>query len=83
MMRSQTHHELTTRRVPAGPSEPYSTDEDLLAWMGRQFKEFGNIYKASIYGTSAYVITAPVYAHHVLVQNWRNYVKGQLTSPCD
>ena len=46
--------------------------------MSRQFKEFGNIYKASIYGTSAYVITDPRYAHHVLVQNWQNYVKGQI-----
>jgi cytochrome P450 len=45
--------------------------------MSRQFSEFGNIYKASIYGTSAYVITDPGYAHHVLVQNWQNYVKGQ------
>jgi cytochrome P450 len=49
-----------------------------LAWMSRQFKEFGDIYKASIYGTSAYVITDPRYAHHVLVRNWQNYVKGQI-----
>jgi len=46
--------------------------------MSNQFKEFGNIYKASIYGTSAYVVTDPRYAHHVLVQNWQNYVKGQI-----
>ncbi|HEY3043361.1 MAG TPA: cytochrome P450 [Vicinamibacterales bacterium] len=49
-----------------------------MAWMSRQFKEFGDIYKASIYGTSAYVITDPRYAHHVLVRNWQNYVKGQI-----
>lgn len=69
---------MTSRRIPPGPSEPYSTDEQLLAWMSRQFKEFGDIYKASIYGTSAYVITDPRYAHHVLVRNWQNYVKGQI-----
>jgi cytochrome P450 len=68
----------TTRRIPPGPKEPYCPNEDLLGWMSRQFKEFGNIYKASIYGTSAYVITDPRHAYHVLVQNWQNYVKGQI-----
>jgi cytochrome P450 len=46
--------------------------------MSHQFKTFGDIYKASIYGASAYVITDPACAHHVLVENWQNYVKGQI-----
>jgi cytochrome P450 len=45
--------------------------------MGRQFTVFGDIYKASIYGTSVYAIRDVEFAHHVLVENWQNYVKGQ------
>jgi cytochrome P450 len=84
-MRSEEERDVTvvpvgsTRRIPPGPSEPFSGNEELLAWMGRQFTAFGNIYKASIYGASAYVIRDPEYAHHVLVRNWQNYVKGQNT----
>ena len=32
-----------------------------------------------MYGTSAYVIRDVEFAYHVLVENWQNYVKGQLT----
>jgi cytochrome P450 len=46
--------------------------------MGRQFRIFGDIYKASVYGTSVYAIRDVEFAHHVLVENWQNYVKGQL-----
>ena len=66
-------------RIPPGPQEKYETTEDLLVWMSRQFRIFGDIYKASVYGTSAYVIRDVEFAHHVLVENWQNYVKGQLT----
>jgi len=45
--------------------------------MNRQFEEYGDIYKASVYGTNAYVIRAPEYAQHVLRKNWQNYPKGQ------
>jgi len=45
--------------------------------MGDQFKRFGNTYKASIYGTSVYVVRDPQYAQHVLRENWQNYAKGQ------
>ena len=41
------------------------------------FTRYGNIYKASVYGTNVYVISTPEYAHHVLSKNWQNYVKGQ------
>jgi len=46
--------------------------------MGEQFKCFGDTYKASIYGTSAYVTRDPQYAQHVLRANWQNYTKGLL-----
>jgi len=45
--------------------------------MSRQFKTFGDIYKASVYGNSVYAIRDVEFAHHVLVENWQNYVKGQ------
>ncbi|HUN60384.1 MAG TPA: cytochrome P450 [Candidatus Sulfotelmatobacter sp.] len=46
--------------------------------MGRQFDLFGDIYKTSIYGTDAYVVRNVESAYHVLVENWQNYVKGQI-----
>jgi cytochrome P450 len=64
-------------RIPPGPQEEYKAKEDLLEWMGRQFAIFGDIYKASIAGSSAYVIRDVEFAHYVLVENWQNYVKGQ------
>jgi cytochrome P450 len=63
-------------QVPPGPAEQYSAAQDLLSWMTNQFKRYGNIYKASIYGTSVYVISTPEYAQHVLCKNWQNYTKG-------
>jgi cytochrome P450 len=63
--------------IPPGPEEQYRVSDDLLDWMGRQFKMFGDIYKASVYGTSVYATRDVEFAHHVLVENWQNYVKGQ------
>jgi cytochrome P450 len=65
------------RRVPPGPVEKYRPTQELLGWMSDQFKLFGSIYKASIYGADAYMVRDPEYARHVLVKNWQNYVKGQ------
>ncbi len=64
-------------RMPPGPDEKYRSTDDLLEWMGRQFNKFGDIYKASVYGTSTYATRDVEFAHHVLVENWQNYVKGQ------
>jgi len=63
-------------RIPSGPTEAYKPAEDLLQWLGRNFDTFGDIYKASIYGTAAYVIRDPEIVYHVLVENWQNYEKG-------
>jgi cytochrome P450 len=65
-------------RIPPGPVEKYDAAQDLLGWMGDQFKRFGNTYKASIYGASVYVVRDPQHAHHVLRENWQNYSKGQV-----
>ena len=65
------------RRIPPGPTEKYTTAQELLSWMDDHFRRYGNIYKASIYGASVYVISTPEYAQHVLCKNWQNYTKGQ------
>jgi cytochrome P450 len=65
-------------RIPPGPAEKYSATQDLLSWVGDQFERFGNIFKASIYGTSVYAVRDPQYAQHVLRENWQNYAKGQV-----
>jgi cytochrome P450 len=71
--------ELEREPIPPGPQEAYRATDDLLDWMGRQFRVFGDIYMASMYGVSAYAIRDPEFAYHVLVENWQNYVKGLLT----
>ena len=67
----------TGRLIPPGPDEKYNTAQELLSWMDDHFRQYGNIYKASVYGTSVYAINTPEYAKHVLSDNWQNYVKGQ------
>jgi cytochrome P450 len=68
---------VTTKRIPPGPVAAYNTEQELLDWLREQFKQFGDIYSASIYGTKVYVISALEYVEHVLLKNWQNYVKGQ------
>jgi cytochrome P450 len=69
--------EVIHGRIPPGPEAKYRSTDDLLDWMGRQFDTFGDIYKASVYGTSMYATRDVEFAHYVLVENWQNYVKGQ------
>lgn len=65
------------RQIPPGPREKYQPTDNLLNWMSDQFKAFGDIYKANAYGINVYVIRDLEFAHHVLIENWKNYVKGQ------
>jgi cytochrome P450 len=65
------------KQIPPGPVAKYDTAQDLLSWMGEHLRQFGDIYKASVFGASVYVVAAPEYAEHVLRKNWQNYVKGQ------
>jgi len=69
--------EVKHERIPQGPQERYRSSDDLLEWMGHQFRTFGDIFKGCVYGTSMYGIRDVEFAHHVLVENWQNYVKGQ------
>src|SRR6185312_6057018 len=71
------HMNVSELRIPRGPEQKFRVGEDLLDWMGRHFKVFGDIYSASIYGTSVYVTRDVEFAYRTLVENWQNYVKGQ------
>jgi cytochrome P450 len=66
------------RRIPPGPSEKYDISKDLLLWMGDQVRQFGDIFKASVYGTDVYVVNDPQYLQHILRNNWRNYSKNTM-----
>ena len=63
--------------IPPGPLEAYKVTDDILDWMSRQFRIFGDVYKASVHQTTVYAIRDVEFAHRVLVENWQNYVKGQ------
>jgi cytochrome P450 len=66
-------------RVPPGPTEQYSSAEDLFLWMNENFVRYGDIYKASVFGSNVYVVSAPEYCERILRWNWRNYPrKGQI-----
>jgi cytochrome P450 len=43
--------------------------------MQQNFETHGDIYSARVYGTSVYFINTPQMAEHVLLQNWRNYLR--------
>jgi cytochrome P450 len=65
------------RNAPPAARRPYDPGSDVLAWMGQQFDELGDIFQATIYGTSAYIVRDPTLAEHVLRANWQSYSKGQ------
>ncbi|MGB6309660.1 MAG: cytochrome P450, partial [Steroidobacteraceae bacterium] len=68
---------MSLRRIPDGPADPYDAEQALLGWLHEKFNQFGDIYRASIYGANVYVVSTPQYAEHVLLKNWHNYTKGQ------
>ena len=68
-----------TCKLPAGPSEPYNHAEDLLLWLNKNVARYGDIYKASIFGSNVYVISKLEYCEQILRRNWQNYLrKGQV-----
>ena len=69
----------SARRLPPGPSKTLIAFEDLFHWMVENFDRFGDIYKASVFGSNVYVISNPEYCEQILRWNWRNYErKGQI-----
>jgi cytochrome P450 len=69
---------MHTLRVPPGPDAPYNPEDDLFYWMGENFALYGDIYKASIYGSDVYVVSAPEYCERILRFNWKNYARKGL-----
>jgi cytochrome P450 len=69
---------MKQRKVPPGPSGDYSPEEDLFLWMNRNFERYGDIYKALVYGSNVYVVSAPQYCERVLRRNWQNYARKGL-----
>lgn len=66
-------------RLPPGPTERFPSIDDLLHWMEENFAKFGDIYKASVFGSDVYVVSNPEYCQRILRWNWRNYPrKGQI-----
>jgi cytochrome P450 len=64
-------------QIPPGPAESFDPSQDLLSWISDNFKQYGDIYKASMNRLDFFVVSDPHYAHHVLRDNWQNYKKGR------
>jgi enediyne biosynthesis protein E7 len=68
--------QIITPRFPPGPPKQYSSAEDLFRWMNDNFARYGDIYKASVFGSDVYVVSAPEYCERILRRNWRNYARS-------
>jgi len=66
---------IISGQIPPGPTDAYDPSEDLLGWMQLNFDRYGDIYRARVYDTSVYVVNSPQMAEHVLLKNWRNYLR--------
>ncbi|HUB13466.1 MAG TPA: cytochrome P450 [Acetobacteraceae bacterium] len=66
-------------RLPPGPAGDFVGVEDLFGWMVRNAGQFGDIFKASVFGSNVFVVSNPEYCERILRWNWRNYArKGQI-----
>lgn len=75
----QSQRPMHHRRTPPGPVGEFVAIEDLFSWMLRNFGQFGDIFKASIFGGDVFVVSNPEYCERILRLNWRNYArKGQI-----
>lgn len=52
------------------------SQNDLLIWMEDNHRRLGNIYRATAYGSSVYVVSELQYVEHILRKNYQNYKKG-------
>ena len=67
---------ITERLAPPGPTEPYNSTEDLFFWMNENFARYGDIYKASVFGSDVFVVSNPVFCERILRRNWMNYARS-------
>lgn len=68
----------TSARLPPGPAEKYRTADDLLLWMHANFARYGDLYRASVFGATVYVVGNPEHCERILRWNWRNYARSGL-----
>src|ERR1700722_20283316 len=59
--------------VPLGPAEHFSSGEDLFHWMKRNLERYGDIFRATVYGSVVYVVSPPQYCVLILRRNWLNF----------
>jgi hypothetical protein len=64
-------------KIPNGPTEAFASEPDLLVWIEANFRKYGDLYRATVFGKNVYIASSPEYAQHVLMDNWGNYRKGQ------
>lgn len=65
--------------LPPGPTEKYDSTEDLLMWMSDNFSRYGDLYRATVFGSVVYVVSNPDHCERILRRNWRNYPRdGQV-----
>jgi len=64
------------RRIPPGPAAKFDSAEDLFRWMNENFALYGDIYRASVFGSEVYVVSAPEHCERILRRNWRNYSRN-------
>jgi cytochrome P450 len=64
--------------VPPGPIEQYNSADELLFWLKGNSEQYGPIYRASVFGSSVYVVSAPEYCEYILRRNWQNYLRKGL-----
>ncbi len=65
-----------TLKIPPGPADKYNSAEDLFQWMNENFLLYGDIYKASVFGSDVYVVSDPEYCERILRWNWQNYPRA-------
>ncbi len=65
------------QKIPNGPTEAFAREPDLLVWIEANFRKYGDLYRATVFGKNVYIASSPEYAQHVLRDNWGNYRKGQ------
>jgi hypothetical protein len=65
------------QKIPNGPTEAFASEPDLLVWIEANFRKYGDLYRATVFGKNVYIASSPEYAQHVLMDNWGNYRKGQ------
>ncbi|MGH9326862.1 MAG: cytochrome P450 [Terriglobia bacterium] len=63
---------------PPEAADVCRVSDGLFGWMGRQFDRYGDTYQSFLFGRRMYATRSAEFAYHVLVENWQNYVKGQM-----